>query len=142
MADWRCINSSCPAKIKKAILHFVSRQALDIEGLGYVLVNKIVDTGLVKGFDDIYKLDVKTIADLERMGEKSAQNLIDAIDKSKEKDFVNVLYALGIPNIGINASHLLIKEFHTVDNIIVKVKVQLNTLKLTHKPLDCLRELL
>lgn len=116
-ADWRCVNSSCPAQIKGSILHFASRQAMDIEGFGYVLVNKLVDMGIVKSFDDIYKLDKKTIADLEWMGEKSAQNLIDAIEKSKEKDFVNVLFALGIPNIGINASNLLVQEFKNIDNL-------------------------
>ncbi|MGB9721521.1 MAG: NAD-dependent DNA ligase LigA [bacterium] len=117
-ADWRCVNSSCPAQIKGSILHFASRQAMDIEGLGDVLVNKLVDSGIVKGFDDIYKLNVKTIADLERMGEKSAQNLINAIEKSKEKDFVNVLFALGIPNVGINASNLLVNEFRNIDALI------------------------
>ncbi|MEO0162168.1 MAG: NAD-dependent DNA ligase LigA [candidate division WOR-3 bacterium] len=116
-ADWRCVNSSCPAQIKAAILHFASRQAMDIEGLGEVLVNKLVDLGIVKSFDDIYKLQLKTIADLERMGEKSAQNLINAIEKSKERDFVNVLYALGIPNVGINASNLLANEFKNIDNL-------------------------
>ncbi len=116
-ADWRCVNASCPAQIKAAILHFASRQAMDIEGLGWVLVNKLVDLGIVKSFDDIYKLDVKTIADLERMGDKSARNLIDAVKKSKERDFVNVLYALGIPNVGINASNLLVNEFKNISNL-------------------------
>ncbi|MGQ9664601.1 MAG: NAD-dependent DNA ligase LigA, partial [bacterium] len=116
-ADWRCVNSSCPAQIKGSILHFASRQAMDIEGLGDVLVDKLVDTGIIKGFDDIYRLDTKTIANLERMGEKSAQNLINAIEKSKEKDFVNVLFALGIPNIGINASNLLAQAFKNIDNL-------------------------
>ncbi len=117
-ADWRCVNSSCPAQIKGALLHFASRQALDIEGLGYVLVDKLVEKGLVKRLDDIYKLDVKTVSSLERMGQKSAQNLIRAIEQSKKKDFVKVLFALGIPNIGIHASHLLANEFGTIDNII------------------------
>uniref|UniRef100_A0A7C4XVM6 DNA ligase n=1 Tax=candidate division WOR-3 bacterium TaxID=2052148 RepID=A0A7C4XVM6_UNCW3 len=117
-ADWRCVNSSCPAQIKGSILHFASRQAMDIEGLGNVLVDKLVDLGLVKSFDDIYRLDVKTIAELERMGEKSAQNLIEAIRKSKERDFVNVLYALGIPDVGINASNLLVDEFKNIDNLL------------------------
>ncbi len=116
-ADWRCVNASCPAQIKGSILHFASRQAMDIEGLGYVLVNKFVDLGLVKGFADIYKLDKRTIADQERMGEKSAQNLIEAIEKSKQRDFVNVLFALGIPNVGINASNLLVNEFKNIDNL-------------------------
>lgn len=116
-ADWRCVNSSCPAQIKGSILHFASRQAMDIEGLGDVLVNKLVDMGIIKSFDDIYKLDTKTIANLERMGEKSARNLINAIEKSKEKDFVYVLFALGIPNVGINASNLLVQEFGNIDNL-------------------------
>jgi|UniRef100_A0A7V3VUC8 DNA ligase (NAD+) len=116
-ADWRCVNSSCPAQIKAAILHFASRQAMDIEGLGNVLVNKLVDLGIVKSFDDLYKLDVETVAKIERMGEKSAQNLIDSIEKSKNRDFVNVLYALGIPNVGINASNLLVNEFKNIDEL-------------------------
>ncbi len=117
-ADWRCVNSSCPAQIKRAISHFASRQAMDIEGCGYILVDKLVDKGILKGFDTIYSLDIETIAKLERMGEKSAQNLINAIEKSKKREFVNVLYALGIPNIGINASNLLVNEFKSIDQII------------------------
>ncbi len=117
-ADWRCVNSSCPAQIKRAISHFASRQAMDIEGCGYILVDKLVDKGILKGFDTIYSLDIETIAKLERMGEKSAQNLINAIEKSKKREFVNVLYALGIPNIGINASNLLVNEFTSIDQII------------------------
>jgi DNA ligase (NAD+) len=117
-ADWRCVNASCPAQIKGAILHFASRPAMDIDGLGYVLVDKLVEQNMVRSFDDIYRLKVATVADLERMGEKSAQNLIAAIDRSKTKDFINVLYALGIPNVGINASNLLAIEFSRIDNII------------------------
>ena len=117
-ADWRCVNSSCPAQIRGKILHFASRQAMDIEGLGYVLVSNLVDKGLVSGFQDIYKLDPADVADIERMGEKSAQNLIESINRSKNRPFTNVLYALGIPNIGINASHVLVERLHTIDNII------------------------
>ncbi len=117
-ADWRCVNSSCSAQIKGAILHFASRQAMDIEGLGYMLVDKLVDMGLIRSFDDIYKLETATIAEIERMGEKSAQNLINAIQKSKERDFVNVLFALGIPNVGVNAANLLVDEFKNIDALI------------------------
>lgn len=117
-ADWRCVNSSCPAQIKRAIFHFASRQAMDINSLGYVLVDKLVDKGILMGFDDIYRFDIETIASIEKMGEKSAQNLIHAIEKSKKKEFVNVLYALGIPNIGINASNLLVNEFKSIDKIV------------------------
>ena len=121
-ADWRCVNSSCPAQIKGSILHFVSRPAMDIQGLGYVLVDKLVTMGLVRSFDDLYRLDVDTLAKIERMGRKSAENLVNAIEQSKQREFINVLYALGIPNIGINASHLLVNAFRNIDHII-KAKV-------------------
>jgi DNA ligase (NAD+) len=121
-ADWRCVNSSCPAQIKGSILHFASRPAMDIEGLGSVLVDKLVDMGRVKSFDDLYCLHVKELAEMERMGEKSAQNLVSAIEKSKQREFVNVLYALGIPNIGFNTSTLLVDHFSDID-LIIKAKV-------------------
>lgn len=117
-ADWRCVNSTCPAQIKGRILHFTSRAAMDIEGFGHVLVDKLVDQGIIKSFDDIYRLTVDKLAGLERMGEKSARNLIQAIEESKKREFENVLYALGIPNIGVNASHLLVSEFASIDEII------------------------
>jgi DNA ligase (NAD+) len=117
-ADWRCVNASCPAQIKGAILHFASRPAMDIDGLGYMLVDKLVDQGMVKSFDDLYRLRVDRIAGLERMADKSAQNLITAIETSKRRDFINVLYALGIPNIGINAANLLGGEFGSIDKIV------------------------
>ena len=116
-ADWRCVNSSCPAQIKGKILHFASRQAMDIEGLGNVLVDKLVDTGIISRFDDIYRLDAGELADIDRMGEKSALNLIDSIEQSRGRPFTSVLYALGIPNIGINASHLLAEKFGSIEAI-------------------------
>ncbi|UCD18833.1 MAG: NAD-dependent DNA ligase LigA [candidate division WOR-3 bacterium] len=116
-ADWRCVNSSCPAQVKGRILHFASRAAMDIDGLGNVLVDKIVDMGLVKGFDDLYRFDVQTLADIERMGQKSAENLIEGIDKSKGRDFSRVIYALGIPDVGINAANLLAQRFGNIDSI-------------------------
>lgn len=117
-ADWRCVNSSCPAQIKGSILHFASRPAMDIEGLGSVLVNKLVDMGRVKGYGDLYHLDAEELSRIERMGEKSAQNLIVAIEASKKREFVNVLYALGMPNIGFTASSLLVDHFQSIDSII------------------------
>ncbi len=116
-ADWRCVNSSCSAQIRGAILHFASRQAMDIEGLGYVLVNNLVDLGIVKSLDDIYRLTAATLAERERMGNKSAENLIASIEKSKAKPFKKVLHGLGIPNIGINASHLLVEAFGSIDRV-------------------------
>ncbi|KPK72781.1 aromatic ring-opening dioxygenase LigA [candidate division WOR_3 bacterium SM23_60] len=116
-ADWRCVNKSCPAQIKGAILHFASRQAMDIHGLGYSLVNTLVDSGIVKSLDEVYRLTAAVLADQERMGTKSAQNLIASIEKSKEKPFEKVLYGLGIPNIGMNASHVLVESFGSIDKI-------------------------
>ncbi|HEX7319034.1 MAG TPA: NAD-dependent DNA ligase LigA [bacterium] len=128
-ADWRCVNASCPAQIKGAILHFASRPAMDIEGLGYMLVSKLVDAGLLSNFDDIYsKLDTTALSGVERMGEKSARNLVEAIEHSKEKDFSNVLYALGIPNVGINASSILVTRFRTVDEIMKADEEQLSNI--------------
>ena len=117
-ADWRCVNASCPAQIKGAILHFASRAAMDIDGLGKVLVDKLVDLGMVRSFDDIYRLKADKVVGLERMAEKSAQNLIAAIDQSKRKEFIRVLYGLGVPNVGINASNLLVNEFGSIDRLI------------------------
>ena len=117
-ADWHCVNSSCPAQIKGSILHFASRAAMDIEGLGSVLVNKLVDMGRVKGYDDLYDLDAEELSGIERMGEKSAQNLIAAIEASKKREFVSVLYALGIPKIGFTTSSLLVDHLQNIDSVI------------------------
>lgn len=116
-ADWRCMNSSCSAKIKSAILHFASRQALDIEGFGFKLVDMLVDKGYVRSFDDLYRLTAEKLAGLERMGTRSAENLMHALEQSKQQPLEKVLYALGIPHVGINASQLLADEFKTIDTV-------------------------
>ena len=90
----------CPAQRKQALLHFASRRALDIEGLGEKLVEQLVDRELVKTAADLYRLDVVTLAGLERMGEKSAQNIVDAIEKSKDTTLARLVFALGIRNVG------------------------------------------
>jgi len=116
-ADWRCINSSCPAQIKGAILHFASRTAMDIEGLGYKLVDMLVDKGYIGSYDDLYRLTVEKLAGLERMGTRSAENLMHALEQSKQQPLEKVIYALGIPHVGINASILLVQEYTTMDKI-------------------------
>ncbi|MFM9835406.1 MAG: NAD-dependent DNA ligase LigA [Methylophilaceae bacterium] len=90
----------CPAQRKQAITHFASRRAMDIEGLGEKLVDQLVEANLVRAVDDIYKLDVNTLAGLERMAQKSAQNVVDAINKSKQTTLARFIYALGIRNVG------------------------------------------
>jgi DNA ligase (NAD+) len=122
-ADWRCMNSSCPAKIKGAILHFASRGAMDIEGLGARLVDVLVEREYVSSFDDLYRLTVEKLAGIERMGTRSAENLMHALERSKQQPLEKVLYALGIPHVGINASHLLAREFKTID-MVIKAKHQ------------------
>ncbi len=116
-ADWRCMNSSCPAQIKGAILHFASRTAMDIEGLGYKLVDMLVDKELVGSYDDLYRLTKDQLADLERMGSRSAENLIQALERSKQQPLARVLYGLGIPHVGVNASMLLSETFQTIDAV-------------------------
>lgn len=116
-ADWRCMNSSCPAQIKGAILHFASRTAMDIEGLGNKLVDMLVDKGYVMSCDDLYTLTREKLAGLERMGDRSAENLVSALKKSKKQPLEKVIYALGIPHVGINASILLVQEYTTMDKI-------------------------
>lgn len=117
-ADWRCVNVSCPAQVKRRFLHFASRNAMDIRGLGYVLVEKLVDEKLVKNFADLYHLDLRTLANLERMAEKSAQNLLDGIEESKQRPFDAVLFGLGIRHIGLHAARLLASHFGSVEDLI------------------------
>lgn len=112
-----CINPECPAKIKASILHFASRNAMDIKGLGESLVDKLLMAGKVKVIADLYDLNKEDLMDLERMGEKSAENIIKSIEKSKEKPFNKVLYALGIKHIGIKYAQILSEHFGNIDNI-------------------------
>jgi DNA ligase (NAD+) len=111
-ADWRCTGGLfCPAQRKQALLHFASRRAMDIEGLGDKLVEQLVDQQLVHTPADIYKLGLFTLADLERMGEKSAQNLLAAIVKSKHTTLARFIYALGIRNVGETTAKDLARHF-------------------------------
>jgi DNA ligase (NAD+) len=112
---WRCENISCPAQLKRAIEHFAMRKAMDIEGLGEVLVNQLVDTGLVKDVADIYKLTSDQLAGLERMGKKSADNIVNAIADSKTRDLWRLLHGLGITHVGEEAARKLASHFSTLD---------------------------
>ncbi len=113
----RCINRSCPAQIKGSILHFASRNAMDIEGMGFVLVKQLVEHGLVKNIGDIYSLKLDDLVALERMGEKSSQNLLDAIQKSKGRGLSMVIFGLGIRHVGIRAARTLASRFSTIGNL-------------------------
>ena len=96
----RCENSLCPAQLKSAVRHFAARGAMDIEGLGGVLIDQLVDTGLIKSPADLYGLEAEQVASLERMGARSAANLVAAIEESKGRDFWRVIFALGIRQVG------------------------------------------
>lgn len=113
----RCINLSCPAQVKGSIQHFASRSAMDIEGLGYVLVEQLVEKGLVKNFADIYSLKIDDLVNLERMGKKSSENLLNAIEKSKERGLVMLIFAIGIRHVGIKAARILASAFQTMDKL-------------------------
>ncbi len=114
---FRCVNASCPAQIKRRIGHFASRGAMDIEGLGWVMVDTLVETGLVKDFADLYHLKKENLMSLERMGEKSSQNLIDGLEASKNQPYVRLLYALGIRHVGVHAARLLAQTFPSIDDL-------------------------
>jgi len=108
---WRCENSSCPAQIKRTLQHFAGKAAMDIEGMGEMLVNQLVDAGLVRTAADIYRLNADQLAELERMGRKSSENVIAAIDGSRERPFWRLLHGLGIPHVGEGAARKLAGHF-------------------------------
>ena len=107
----------CPAQRKEAIRHFASRRAMDIEGLGEKLVEQLVDTGLVEDVSDLYHLTVEQLAGLERMGEKSARNLVEAIERSKKTSFERFLYALGIREVGEATARTLARHYNDIDQL-------------------------
>jgi len=117
-AATRCINSSCSAQVKERIKHFASKGALDIDGLGDKLVDQLVDKGLITSFADLFKLEQETLAGLERMGPKSAENLFNAIEASKRVGFARFLYALGIRHIGEHVAVLLSENFGSLEELV------------------------
>lgn len=110
----RCVNANCPAQVKERIKHFASKGAFDIDGLGDKLVSQLVDKGLLKSYADLFFLDKETVAGLERMAEKSAQNLMDAIQRSKQISLGRFFYALGIRHVGEHIAHVLARRFKTL----------------------------
>ena len=115
--DYRCVNANCPAKLRETILHFASRGVMNIEGMGEALVNQLTDRGMVKNVADIYKLTKKDLLSLERMGEKSAQNVLDEIEQSKKLPLERVIYGLGIRFVGERTAQFLAEHFGSMDEI-------------------------
>ncbi|MFY9440774.1 MAG: helix-hairpin-helix domain-containing protein, partial [Tepidanaerobacteraceae bacterium] len=116
-AAHRCTGVACPAQIRRSIIHFASRDAMDIRGLGPAVVSLLLSAGLVKDASDIYFLKREDLIPLERMGEKSADNLIKAIQNSKKQPLSRLIYALGIPFIGSKASFLLAEALGSMDKL-------------------------
>ncbi|MFZ2356836.1 MAG: NAD-dependent DNA ligase LigA [Candidatus Omnitrophota bacterium] len=115
---YRCINPVCPAQLERRLLHFASRPAMDIEGMGEAVVSQLIKLKLVRNFADIYKLNEFDLAKLELFKEKKINNLIEAIKKSKEKPLSRLVFALGIRHVGENAAYVLAKHFISMDKLI------------------------
>ncbi len=113
----RCTNASCPAQIFQSLTHFVSRGAMDIDGVGEKLAAALLEKGLVKDVADLYSLPKDELAALERMGEKSAQNVLDAIERSRSRPLSRVLFALGIRHVGAETAELLARHFGSMDRL-------------------------
>ena len=113
----RCTNTNCPAQLMRHLIHFVSRDAMDIDGLGPAVLEQLVNAELVKSPADLYKLKFEDILTLENKKEKSAENLINALNKSKDNELYRLVFALGIPHIGLKAAQLLCFEFNTIEKI-------------------------
>jgi DNA ligase (NAD+) len=117
-ADHRCVNANCPAKVRESILHFASRGVMNIEGMGDALVNQLVDKTLVRNIAQIYDLNEAKLLTLERMGKKSAQNILDEIENSKKLPLERVTYGLGIRFVGERTAQFLSEHFGSMDALI------------------------
>jgi DNA ligase (NAD+) len=116
-ADHRCVNANCPAKLRESILHFAARSVMNIEGMGESLVNQLADKGLVKNVADIYELTKDKLLTLERIGDKSAQNLLDEIEQSRKLPLERVIFGLGIRFVGERTAEFLAEHFGSMDTL-------------------------
>src|SRR5580658_1392859 len=114
---YRCVNVSCPARRRESILHFAGRHEMNIDGLGDKIVDQLIEKDLVNDFADLYKLDLKSVAGLERMAEKSAQNLLDEIAASKKNTLSRLIYGIGIPFVGERTAQLLAAHFGSMQKL-------------------------
>jgi len=114
----RCTNADCPAQLLRHLIHFTSRDAMDIEGLGPAVLEQLLDADLIRNIDDLYSLDYEKVALLERTGEKSVSNLKNAIEASKQNDLSKLLFAFGVRHIGAKAAKLISEHFGNIDAIL------------------------
>ncbi|MGA8144531.1 MAG: NAD-dependent DNA ligase LigA, partial [Candidatus Acidiferrales bacterium] len=122
---YRCVNVSCPARRRESLLHFASRHAMNIDGLGEKIVDQLIENNLVKDFADLYKLGLDSLAGLDRMAEKSAQNLLDEIAASKKNSLERLIYAIGIPFVGERTGQLLAQQFGSMDKLAAATEEEL-----------------
>lgn len=128
-AALRCSNPDCPAQLLRVLIHFCSRDAMDIEGLGEALLKVFVEKGMIKSPGDIYRIKKEEIACIEGLGEKSADNLISAINKSKDNDLSKLVFALGIRHVGQKAGKLLADRFLTMENLMSAPKEEIEAIE-------------
>lgn len=121
----RCQGASCPAKLREFIIHFASRPAMNIEGLGPSIINMLLEKGMIHDPADLYTLQYEDLLTLERFGEKSARNLVAAIERSKAAPFARVLFALGIRHVGAEMARRLAESFHSIDRLLNAAKEEL-----------------
>ena len=113
-AAWRCVNAACPAQLKERLKHFASRKAMDIDHMGPAVIDQLVESGRVKNFSDLYTLKQEEVVGLERLAEKSAKNLIDAIENSKYAGLARLLFGLGVRHVGQRAASILAETFRSI----------------------------
>ena len=124
-AVWRCENTSCPAKLQRGLEHFAARHAMNIEGLGESRIAQLIAAGLVASYADVYRLTQDRLEPIERMGKKSAANLVEQIERSKTRDFWRLIFGLGIRHVGERGAQALAGAFGTMDTLLAASKEQL-----------------
>jgi DNA ligase (NAD+) len=123
-----CPNPNCPAQLRESLTHYASREALDIEGIGEKHAEQFIEAGLIEKLSDLYELTKNEIVDLERFAEKSAQNLIDEIEASKDTTLVRFLYGLGIPQVGMHMARVLARHYRTLDDLMAATEEELEAI--------------
>lgn len=124
----RCINPTCPAQIREGLIHFVSRNAMNIDGLGERVITQLFDADYIRTFADLYALTKEQLLQLERFGEKSATNLIQAIENSKENSLERLLFGLGIRHVGAKAARTFAEHFETMDELVKATEEELKAI--------------
>jgi DNA ligase (NAD+) len=123
-----CPNPNCPAQLRESLTHYASREAMDIEGIGEKHAEQFIEAGLVEKLSDIYQLTKDELIDLERYAEKSAQNLIDEIEESKDATLVRFLYGLGVPQVGMHMARVLARHYRTLDDLMDATREELESI--------------